>query len=54
MLVDDIARDGGWAYDLPSTTWMPVLLLRLLGFVLLVDNHRPFRKGVEASPSGRR
>jgi len=30
---------------------MPLLLLRLLGFVLLVDNHRSFRKGVDVSPA---
>lgn len=49
MLVDDMARDGGWAYDLPNTKWIPVLL-RFLGFVRLVDNHRSLRKGVEATP----
>jgi hypothetical protein len=54
MLVDDIARDGGWAYDLPSTMWKPVSLLRFFGFVLLVEDDRSFRNGVESSPSGRR
>jgi len=50
MFVDDMARDGGWAYDLPSTVWIPVLLIRFLGFVRLVDDHRSLRKGVEAPP----